>query len=149
MFSEKYNTFLGEFGNGRKMVLSTADNNSVSSRMMSVVQAEGVFYFQTDKAMRKYKQLTANNKVALCTDNIQIEGIAEAEGRPLDHPIFGDLFKKCFKGSYDAYSSLENEVVFSIRPVFVQRWIYVEGVPYIEKYNIIDQRYTMEKYDGK
>ena len=106
LFNDKYNAFLAEFGQGRKMVLSTSENNKVSSRMMSVIQVNGKFYFQTDVTMKKYHQLKFNKNVALCIDNIQIEGICEEIGRPLDNDFFSDIFQKCFKGSFDAYSSL-------------------------------------------
>ena len=104
-FSQKYGTFLSEFGKGRKMVLSTSENNRVSSRMMSVVQIDGIFYFQTDATLNKYHQIKSNHNVALCIDNIQIEGICEEMGHPLEHASFCDIFQECFKGSYDAYSA--------------------------------------------
>ena len=59
-FSGHFNSFLSDFGKGRKMVLSTAENNIVSSRMMSVVLIDGVFYFQTDVTFKKYRQLKNN-----------------------------------------------------------------------------------------
>lgn len=65
-FPDKIQSFLSDFGKGRKMVLSTSENDKVSSRMMSVVQINGFFYFQTDIKLRKYHQLMANNNVALC-----------------------------------------------------------------------------------
>lgn len=52
LFNDKYNVFLAEFGQRRKMVLSTSENNKVSSRMMSVIQVNGKFYFQTDVTMK-------------------------------------------------------------------------------------------------
>ena len=149
MFTEKYKEFLNDFGNSRTMVLSTSANGKVSSRMMSVVQHEGVFYFQTDRTMRKYWQICENPNVALCIDNIQIEGKADGAGRPLEHKIFSKLFSEQFKGSFDTYSSLENERVFEVRPTFVQRWLYIDGVPYIERFYINDRRYSKERYDGK
>lgn len=149
MFEEKYSDFLSEFGKGRKMVLSTSADGIVSSRMMSVVQQDGIFYFQTDTALRKYLQLVKNNNAALCIDNIQIEGRAEEEGHPLKHEVFSKLFSECFRGSFDAYSSLENERVFAVTPVFIQRWIYNDGKPYIERFFVSEKRYTMEEYTGK
>lgn len=149
MFDEKYADFLVEFGKGRKMVLSTSANGKVSSRMMSIVQKDGIFYFQTDRTMRKYWQISENPNVALCIDNIQIEGKAEGAGRPTENQVFSELFKECFKGSFDAYSALENERVFVVRPVFVQRWQYVDGEPYVERFYINKKQYSMEKYYGK
>ncbi len=148
IFKKKYEEFLSDFGKGRKMVLSTSENNIVSSRMMSVVQNEGFFYFQTDKTFRKYSQLINNHNGALCIDNIQIEGVCEEIGRPLQNEVFCSLFKECFKGSYDAYTALNNERLFVLKPKHIERWIYKEGVPYIETFDVSEQVYTIHKYHG-
>ena len=123
MFLERINKFFSEFGQGRKMVLSTSVNNKVSSRMMSVIQLNEKFYFQTDINLKKYQQLKTNNYIALCIDNIQIEGICEEIGPPLTNADFCASFKKCFKGSYDAYTSLKNERLFSVTPLYIERWV--------------------------
>lgn len=148
-FPEKYGAFLEEFGRGRKMVLSTSENGRVSSRMMSVVRINGGFYFQTDIELRKYRQLTANKYAALCIDNIQIEGICEELGHPLGSSAFCEVFRECFRGSYDAYTSLENERLFVLKPLFAERWIYSAGVPSIEKFDIENEQYSCEKYMGR
>ncbi len=105
LFEERIEAFFSEFGNDRKMVLSTAENDRVSSRMMSVVQINGEFLFQTDRNLKKYHQLSINQNVALCIDNIQIEGTCREIGHPLDNPVFCCVYQECFKGSFDAYSS--------------------------------------------
>ena len=148
LFDDKYNAFLIEFGHERKMVLSTSENNRVSSRMMSVIRIDGSFYFQTDTTMRKYRQIKSNRNVALCIDNIQIEGVCEEEGHPLDNGQFCNLYQKCFQGSFDAYSSLKNERLFVIKPVFLERWIYSNGVPYIETFDVENREYNYRKYIG-
>ena len=145
-FNEKYGSFLADLGEGRKMVLSTAENGKVSSRMMSVVSFGGKLWFQTDKNLRKYRQLSANKNVALCIDNIQIEGICEEIGHPLESGQFCKAFKKCFKGSFDAYTSLKNERLFCVEPVFIERWVYIEGVPYIETFDLENKQHKLEKY---
>lgn len=147
-FSDKYAAFLADFGRGRKMVLSTACDNAVSSRMMSVVQLDGVFYFQTDVTFRKYRQLVGNPNVALCIDNIQIEGVSEELGRPTDDAQFCELFRECFRGSYDAYTALKNERLFAVRPTYIERWIYDGGIPYIECFDIAAERYEISRYIG-
>lgn len=147
-FSDKLDEFLSDFGKGRTMVLSTSENDVVSSRMMSVVQIEGVFYFQTDITFRKYRQLSANPNVALCIDNIQIEGICEEVGHPLQNALFCERFRECFKGSYDAYTALENERLFAVRPTHIERWLYRDGVPYIETLDIKERTYDIVQYIG-
>ena len=52
--NDKTKEFYEGFGCGKKMVLSTLQSDKVSSRMMSVVLINGIFYFQTDKTFRKY-----------------------------------------------------------------------------------------------
>ena len=148
-FSEKLRSFFADFGKARKMVLSTSAKDKVSSRMMSVVQIDGKFYFQTDKKLRKYRQISVNKNIALCIDNIQIEGICSEKGRPLDDSGFCETFQKCFKGSFDAYSSLDNERLFYVRPLFIERWKYVDKIPYIEIFDIENERYSCERYMGK
>lgn len=147
-FDNKYNTFLAEFGQGKKMVLSTSENNKVSSRMMSVVQIDGEFYFQTDIAMKKYHQLCFNKNVALCIDNIQIEGVCEEIGHPLDNNNFCTVFQENFKGSFDAYSSLKNERLFVVKPNYIERWVYIDSTPYIEIFDLKKGIYNCDKYCG-
>lgn len=148
MFSDKYRAFLLDFGKGRTMVLSTSENNKVSSRMMSVIQIDGIFYFQTDVTLHKYRQLKSNHNVALCIDNIQIEGICEEIGHPLKCIPFCDIFQECFKGSFDAYTSLKNERLFTVKPTYIERWIYKDGIPYIETFHIETQEYKSSRYLG-
>ncbi len=148
MFTDKYTRFLSDFGKGRKMVLSTTDGNTVSSRMMSVVLIDGLLYFQTDITFRKCSQLSVNRSAALCIDNIQIEGIAEELGHPLERPDFCERFSECFRGSYDAYTSLKNERLFRVTPTHVQRWLYIDGAPYIETFRLPDEKYEITEYKG-
>lgn len=130
------------------MVLSTSENDKVSSRTMSIVQIGGELYFQTDRTMKKYNQIIKNNNVALCIDNIQIEGKVTEAGHPLDNAVFCDVFQECFKGSYDAYSALNNERLFIVTPLYIERWIYVDGVPYIENFDMNTQQYDFDRYLG-
>ena len=59
---------------------------------------------------------------------------------------FCEVFRGCFKGSYDAYSGLENERLFVLRPAYIQRWVYSDGVPYIESFDIPARKYSFRKY---
>lgn len=148
MYQEKYQAFLSEFGKGRKMVLSTSENDKVSSRMMSVVLKNGLFYFQTDMTMKKYRQLCENHNVALCIDNIQIEGVCIEIGRPVENKAFCEHFQQCFKGSYDAYTALQNERLFVVKPTFIERWIYKDGNPFIERFDTEAEKYEINQYFG-
>ncbi len=145
-FKEKLNGLLADIGKSRKMVLSTSVNDRVSSRMMSIVQIDGEFYFQTDINLRKYSQLRANPFIALCADNIQIEGECREISHPTENAEFCKVFGECFKGSYDAYTGLKNERLFAVCPKYIERWIYKEGVPYIERFDIPAEEYSLTAY---
>lgn len=145
-FSKKLSDFLDEFGKGRKLVLSTADNNKVTSRMMSIVQINGSFYFQADKTFRKYQQINNNPFVALCIDNMQIEGVCKEIGHPIENEAFCSIYKEYFSSSYKMYTSLDNERLFIITPTYVERWIYKEGVPFLEIFDIEKENYKLEQY---
>lgn len=147
-FTERYNAFLTEFGDARIMVLSTSKDNHVTSRMMSMVLYDGAFYFQSDKTFRKYEQLSHNPNVALCIENIQIEGICEEVGRPADFSFFCDTYQKRFANSYKRYTFLENERLFCIKPRFVERWVYLEGIPFMETFDIESETYHLMQYKG-
>ena len=147
-FSEKYSDLMDQFGTSKKMVLSTAEKNIVSSRMMSVIQINGKLYFQTDKTFRKYRQIVQNPNVSLCIDNIQIEGRCKEIGRPLENNEFLQKFQRCFPDSYKRYSLLENEVLFEMTPTYIERWVYIDSVPFIEIYDISNEEYRLDEYKG-
>ncbi len=48
-FKNTLNKFYNDFGTYKAMVLSTSLNDKVSSRMVSVIVIDGIFYFQTNK----------------------------------------------------------------------------------------------------
>lgn len=148
MFEEQYFKFWQEFGKSKEMVLSTALNDMVTSRTMSIINLNSKLYFQTDCTFRKYNQLKRNPHVALCVNNIQIEGFCNEIGRPIENEEFCNIYKECFTGSYNRYTLLENERLFIVLPTFIERWIYIDGVPYRETFDISNRKYRSEQYLG-
>lgn len=145
-FAEAYGNFWKENGTHQKMVLSSSLGDIVTSRYMSIIILNEKFYFQTDKTSRKYKQMKGNCNVALCKDNIQVEGICSELGHPDDNMEFLEAYKKYYPASYSRYSFLENERLFQISPTSIQRWIYIDSAPYIETFDIVNKRYVLEPY---
>ena len=115
---------------------------------MSIIILNEKFYFQTDRTLRKYSQLKGNCNVALCADNIQIEGICSELGHPDVDTEFCVAYKKYFPGSYRNYTSLETERLFHGAPTFIERWVYIDEIPYIETFDIINKNYMLEQYMG-
>lgn len=148
MFEEEYMKFWKTFGKAKKMVLSTSLNDIVTSRTMSIVILNRKLYFQTDNTFRKYNQLKSNPQVALCVDNIQIEGQCTEIGIPSDNDDFCNAYKELFSGSYNRYTKLKNERLFIVIPTFIERWVYIDGIPYMEIFDIENKNYLLKKYEG-
>ena len=148
VFAKRYEELLSEFSKGKTMVLSTSEDNKVSSRMMSIVCIDGLFYFQTDKTFRKYNQLVKNPQVALCSENIQLEGVCKEIGHPRDNAAFCRIYQEVFTSSFNKYSFLENERLFVITPMYIERWKYMAGVPFIEVFDVENQEHKLTKYEG-
>lgn len=141
IFEVKLRELFDRLGESRIMVLATGDGSRISARSMSVVIYDNKFCFQTDRTFVKYRQLIMNKNAALCCENISVEGTAEEIGRPLENARFCRLYKQHFEGSYNAYSELENEVVFRLTPKLIKMWIYENGLPYVEIYDVENQTY--------
>lgn len=149
VFGTKKEELFSQLGDHAKIVLASSANDIVSARMMSFVIIDTIFYFQTDIRLRKYNDIKNNHNVALCMDNIQIEGICKEIGHPLDNKDFCKVFKKYYNSSYVNYSKLQDERLFVVIPTFIQKWTYVEGKPIIEKFYMNDQEYQTIAYQGK
>lgn len=148
-FSANWAALWSGFGPARKMALATADGERVSARMMSLVRQGGRLYFQTDRTSRKYAQLCANPRIALCADNLQIEGICRELGHPLQHPAFPGLFRAAYPDSFARYTHLANERLFQVTPLYAKRWLYRDGIPFEESFDAARQWYELREYRGQ
>lgn len=118
-FEEELRKFFADLGESKNMVLSTSADDKVTSRMMSMIIFDGCFYFQTDITFRKCSQILKNPNVALCSDNISVEGICTKIGKPYDNADFVRLFEQHYNWSYNKYSSIKNERLFKIEPTHI------------------------------
>lgn len=148
MFEEEYLKFWQEFGRSKKMVLSTSLNDIVTSRTMSIINLNNILYFQTDHTFRKYDQLKNNTHVALCIDNIQIEGSCNEIGKPIENEDFCNVYRECFTSSFNRYTMLNNERLFAVIPTFIERWVYINNFPYMQIFDIKNRKYILKQYFG-
>lgn len=138
MFDDRTEKLFGLFGGGKTMALATEKDGRVTARTMSFVVYREKFYFQTDSAMTKARQIAANPNVAICFENWQIEGTCRQTGRPSDEEnrFFLERYKKLFPGACEKYSRLENERLFEVTPVKIAIWDYENGRPYMDLYDL-------------
>ena len=138
--------FFEELGGRQAMVLATAAEGRVSARMMSVVILERRFYFQTDRTFRKYLQLCQNPNAALCAGNVQVEGTCRELGALGVCPAFCAAFERVFPNSYSRYTRLPGERLFVLEPAFLKRWIYEDGAPFQEEWDLRCRQYEKRPY---
>lgn len=148
-FLERVKDFFNDFGTHKVMVLATSADNRTTARMMSCIILDNHIFCQTDKEFQKTKQIEINPLVALCADNVQIEGKATLMGSPQDacNKEFTEAFKHYFKGSYDTYSNLANEIVIEISPILITTYYYENGKPCREFYDFNREIVYKEHYE--
>lgn len=146
ILEEKIINMLGE---SKVMVLATASHNKVTARSISCVCTGLDIFFQTDSTFVKASQIKENSNVALCFNNIQIEGVAKILGHPLDNEnsFFIDLYKRSYENSYKRYSNLQNEILVRVCPSLITLWEYQDGKPYRDYLAVSENRAFRELYD--
>jgi uncharacterized pyridoxamine 5'-phosphate oxidase family protein len=144
----KIYTTIGEY---KIMALATSSKNHPTVRLMSCIVYENKIFFQTGTDLIKYKQICENNNIALCVDNIQIEGIANILGKINDkkNNEIIEMYKKYFKNSYETYMHNETEVLIEIVLKKIIKWDYENGKPYRIFIDVDNEQVRKEMYPIK
>ena len=75
-----------KMGDWKIMALASCEDNYPMVRNVSCLFYNDKIYFKTDKNFRKTQQLFKNNRVAMCFNGTQVEGIAANKGLVVDEP---------------------------------------------------------------
>ncbi|MCX7747803.1 MAG: pyridoxamine 5'-phosphate oxidase family protein [Clostridia bacterium] len=123
-------------------VLSTSENDVVTSRSMSIINIGLEIFFQTNKRYIKYLQMFKNRNVSLCFMNVSIEGTAEEIGdwKEERNAELLKLYKAAHKSSFDTYGMLDQQVVIKVIPTKVKYWKYIDGKPLRENLYVREKR---------
>ncbi|MDD2648384.1 MAG: pyridoxamine 5'-phosphate oxidase family protein [Eubacteriales bacterium] len=148
-FDERLKSLFSTFGDKQTMVLATSSEGRVTARSMSVIVLDSAFCFQTDARMLKAKQIKENPMVALSFSNVSIEGRAEIIGAPYapECKRISEKYRAAYKGSYDAYSGMPDELLYRVTPLLITLWQYENGKPYREKYDLRNNDYEKRWYE--
>ena len=134
----------------KHIVLATCSDGRVTARTMSHVNVGVDIFIQTDKRYLKVEQINENPKVALCLDNIQIEGTAELLGHPMEpeNAEFCNLYRQKHPHSFQLYTPLENEIIVKVRPTLFILWKYIDGKPCRDYLNMNENAAYREHYSN-
>lgn len=123
-FREAKEVYLKKLGDFKIMALASCVDDYPMVRNVSCIFYNDKIYFKTDKNFRKTQQLYKNNRVAMCFNGVQVEGIAKNKGLVVDEEgrVFEKKYKEFLWQSYNAYSHVDTEILIEVTPKFVEIW---------------------------
>lgn len=74
------------------------------------------------------------------------EGKCIEIGHPIDNEGFCKAYSELFTASFNQYTKLKSERLFAVTPTFIEMWVYIDKVPYIEKFDVKNKKYTSTQY---
>jgi uncharacterized pyridoxamine 5'-phosphate oxidase family protein len=104
--------------------LATCVQNYPTVRTLSFIIHNKKIYFQTGIDLIKYQQICENKNSALCSENIQIEGIANIIGKPMDNNSIMEIYKKHHPNSFETYSHYDKEILVEVVIQKITKWDY-------------------------
>jgi hypothetical protein len=135
-------------------VLATCADQRVTARSMTIVNDGLDIWFEMRLHDVKGQQISANPLVALCWNNIQIEGRAEIRGNAFDrNETFGagnewfcQEYGHKHPSSFQYWAAMPGEVVVRVSPILITLWKYLDGSSYRD-FLIPGQRAWREAYE--
>lgn len=126
------------------IVLATSLNNRVTARTVSYASEGLTIIFFTFATLKKLAQIKANRKVALCIDNMSIEGIARIVGSPQKerNQRFVEIYKKKLPGTFERWFSLipESIVFVTVTPTLIVSWVTKDDKHFLEYLDLKGKR---------
>jgi len=99
-------------------VLATSADNRVTARTVDYASKGLDIYFLSWEHHTKCAQIKANPNVALCIDNVQIEGLAKVLGNPLDtkNSKAADIYRSKLPCIFGDFASRPGMVIVKVVP---------------------------------
>ena len=102
----------------RAIVLATSLDGRVTARTVSMVSEGLDVYFMSWGHHTKCVQIRGNPRVALCRDNVQIEGLAEILGSPLDegNKRYAETLRHRYPDDYQMFAREPGMILVKVVP---------------------------------
>ncbi len=122
----------------RGIVVATSSNNRVTARTVSFVNNGLQIFFWSYGNHTKCKQIQENPNIAMCRDNLQVEGIAKLHGSILDSNNKDYLreFQKKFPKDYDRYVNEPDMILVKVKPVLFILLVNIDRMLYRDHLDI-------------
>jgi general stress protein 26 len=130
------------------MVLATSCNDRVLARNV-LIAADGLdLYLFTWAHSRKCMQIQENPRVALCKDNVQLEGIAEILGGFLDEKAtkYTEIMRRRFPQAIKAWERRPGMMVVRVKLTFAVTGGSSNGDVYIDCLDLKNEKAYPKKW---
>jgi uncharacterized pyridoxamine 5'-phosphate oxidase family protein len=134
----------------RAIALATCVDNDVRVRTISFASRGLEIFFLTFEHNLKCQQIRANPNVALCRDNVQVEGRATIIGR-VDDPfneVYANLLRKKYPATFDADATRPGMVIVLITPRWVRIFRNPEGCYVVDSLDLLEEAVTSADLAG-
>ncbi|QQO10547.1 pyridoxamine 5'-phosphate oxidase family protein [Breznakiella homolactica] len=123
-FKEKYREVMENLEKEPFIVLATLDGDKAAARTVFFFMYNSSIYFITSKPYSKYKQIAKNPNVALCINNIQIQGTAHIQGHPSlkENKLVLDFLLQKPDNAVNRYVKYKSSVLIEVKIDKIQTW---------------------------
>jgi uncharacterized pyridoxamine 5'-phosphate oxidase family protein len=130
------------------MVLATSQNDRVLARNVLIASDGLDIYFFTWGHSRKCQQIQENPRVALCKDNVQIEGVAEILGSLLGegNSEYTGIIRAKFPEAVEEWEQYPAMVIVRVRPTAVVIGVSIDDEPYLEHLDLENETAYAERW---
>jgi uncharacterized pyridoxamine 5'-phosphate oxidase family protein len=132
----------------RQVILATSLDDRVTARTIDYANDGMNIYFLSWDHHTKISQIKGNLRVALCRDNVQIEGVAQILGDPLHkrNEDYSNVYKQRLPDLYEIFSGIPGMTLVRIMPILFSTF-YGGRDRRIEYVDIIDRRAYWKKLE--
>ena len=135
--------------NHHAIVLATSLNNRVTARTVTYATKGLEIYFMSWGHHKKCVQIIGNPKVALVKHNVNIEGIAEILGNPLDekNKEYAGIYKKKLPRDFGGFAHQPGMVMVKVTPTFIVSMVRIDNRLYLEHLDLENKIAYLKKLE--
>jgi len=132
------------------IALATSLEGRVTARTVSFANDGLDIIFWSWGHNVKCVQIRGNPRVALCRDHVQIEGVAEILGSPLDekNERYTETMRRKYPGDYDRFAHAPGMVIVRVIPTLVRIFVQIDGAFYLKCLDLDQETAYLEALAG-
>jgi len=131
------------------VVLATSLNDRVTARTVTYATKGLDIYFMSWGHHKKCVQIRGNPKVALCRDNVNIEGVAEILGNPLDekNKEYAQTYRKKLPRDFEGFAHQLGIVMVRVTPTFIVSMVRINNRLCLEHLDLENKTAYLKKLE--